>query len=81
MRVFVGPRFAFKMESRDKGMASDRRTFLAQGALVLAGITSGTLTPMEAMMNTKRREFLKQISPFQGRRNRAILWWVSAGKS
>jgi hypothetical protein len=44
-------------------MASDRRTFLAQGALVLAGITAGTLTPMEAMMNTKRREFLKQISP------------------
>lgn len=54
------------MESRDKGMTSDRRTFLAQGALLLAGITAGTLKPMGAMMNTKRREFLKQISPVPG---------------
>jgi hypothetical protein len=47
-------------------MTSDRRTFLAQGALVLAGITAGTLKPMEAMMNTKRREFLKQVAPVPG---------------
>jgi len=46
---------------------SDRRTFLAQGALVLAGITAGTITPLEAAMNVKgRREFLKAVSPVSG---------------
>src|SRR5579864_7499030 len=46
---------------------TERRTFLIQGALVLAGITAGTLTPLEAVMNAKgRREFLKAVSPVAG---------------
>jgi hypothetical protein len=46
---------------------ADRRTFLTQGALVLAGITAGTFTPLEAAMNAKgRREFLKAVSPVPG---------------
>jgi hypothetical protein len=48
-------------------MTLDRRTFLAEGALVLAGSTAGTLTSAEAMMSTRgRREFLKEISPVPG---------------
>jgi hypothetical protein len=50
-----------------KGNMSDRRTFLTQGALVLAGITAGTFTPLEAAMNARgRREFLKAVAPVQG---------------
>lgn len=34
---------------------------------MLAGVTAGTLTPMEAIMNAKgRREFLRRISPVPG---------------
>ena len=48
-------------------MTLDRRTFLADGVLVLVGITAGTVTSTEAMMNsTRRREFLKAISPVPG---------------
>jgi hypothetical protein len=48
-------------------MTLDRRTFLAEGALVLAGITAGTVTSAEGMMNTRgRREFLHAISPVPG---------------
>src|SRR5580692_11474923 len=48
-------------------MTLDRRTFLADGVLVLAGITAGTVTSTEAMMSTtRRREFLKTISPVPG---------------
>jgi hypothetical protein len=46
---------------------SDRRSFLAQGALVLAGLTAGTITPLEAAMSVKgRREFLKAVTPTAG---------------
>jgi hypothetical protein len=48
-------------------MTLDRRTFLADGVLVLAGITAGTVTSTEATMSTtRRREFLKTISPVPG---------------
>jgi hypothetical protein len=48
-------------------MTLDRRTFLAEGVLVLARVTAGTVTSAEAMMNTRgRREFLKTISPVPG---------------
>jgi hypothetical protein len=55
------------MESQAKGAMSDRRTFLTQGVLVLAGITAGTLTPLGAEMSMRaRREFLKAVSPVAG---------------
>lgn len=55
------------MECRTKGTMPDRRTFLTQGVLVLAGITAGTLTPLEAKMSIRaRREFLKAVSPVAG---------------
>ncbi len=55
------------MEILVEGNMSDRRTFLIQGALVLAGVTAGTFTPLEAVMNVKgRREFLNAVSPVSG---------------
>lgn len=55
------------MERQNKGVMTDRRTFLAQGVLVLAGITAGTLTPLQGETSMRaRREFLKAVSPVAG---------------
>jgi len=42
---------------------SDRRTFLIQSAVALAGITAGTFTPLEAMatMNARTRQLFPQV--------------------
>jgi hypothetical protein len=43
----------------DRG-TPDRRTFLIHSALALAGITAGTFTPLEAIVNVRsKREFLQ----------------------
>jgi len=39
---------------------SDRRTFLIRSTLALAGITAGTLTPLEAMMNVRTKQMFPQ---------------------
>jgi len=40
---------------------SDRRTFLIRSTLALAGVTTGTFTPLEAMMNARTKELFPQV--------------------
>ena len=44
-----------------KRVMSDRRTFLIRSALALAGITAGTLTPLEAIMNVRTKQLFPQV--------------------
>jgi hypothetical protein len=57
---------------------SDRRTFLIRSALALAGVTAGTFTPLEAMMNVRTKELFPQvgaISPASGAQQFAGFGW------